>query len=249
MKSDVAVSIPSSYRTIPILQEGKSYSPAKKDFPYNPAMDRVRELVKRRAAEQQKTLAELSKAIGRNHAYLQQFVKRGVPATLPEEIRPKLARLLRVEEQDLRSGSGRPLGAEIVLEPEAPNERAAPTVKVVGYVGAGATANYYNVPGSELDTVSAPEGATPETVAVEIRGNSLGELFDRWLVFYDQVRRPVTPDLLGRLCVVGLPDDRVLVKKIRRGHNGLFDLHSNTEEPIRGVEIEWAARVKNMVPR
>lgn len=123
------------------------------------------------------------------------------------------------------------------------------TVRVVGYVGAGEAAHFYAVAQGELDEVPAPDGATPETVAVEIRGNSLGELFDRWLVFYDSVRRPVTSDLIGQLCVVGLPDDRVLVKKIRRGHNGLFDLHSNTEEPIKDVAIEWAARVKSMVPR
>ena len=37
----------------------------------------------------------------------------------------------------------------------------------------------------------------PETtVAVEIRGERLGA---RWLVYYDQVERPVTPELIGKL--------------------------------------------------
>jgi transcriptional regulator with XRE-family HTH domain len=137
-----------------------------------------------------------------------------------------------------------------VFDAAMPDERPnRPTVKVVGYVGAGEIAHFYAVAQGELDEATVPEGATPETVAVEIRGNSLGELFDRWLIFYDEVRRPVSSDLLGRLCVVGLPDERVLVKKIRRGQNGLFDLHSNTEEPIRNVAVEWAARVRQMVPR
>lgn len=124
------------------------------------------------------------------------------------------------------------------------------SVRVVGYVGAGAKAHYYALPPDELDTVPAPESATPETVAVEIRGSSLGPAFDRWLAFYDDVRRPATEDMLGHLCVVGLSDERVLIKRLERGRRpGLFRLVSNTEPPIEDVPIEWAARVKSMVPR
>lgn len=126
----------------------------------------------------------------------------------------------------------------------------ASTVPLVGYVGAGAEAHYYALSHGELDRVPAPDGATQETVAVEVRGESLGTLFQHWLVYYDEVRSPVTSDLIGRLCVVGLPDDRVLVKQIKATkHSGLYDLHSNTEDPIRGAAISWAARVKSMVPR
>lgn len=122
--------------------------------------------------------------------------------------------------------------------------------RVVGYVGAGATAHYYALPADELDTVPAPEGATPETVAVEIRGSSLGPMFDRWLAFYDDVRRPATDDLIGKLCVIGLSDERVLIKRLEKGRRaGLYRLASNTEPPIEDVPIEWAARVKGMVPR
>src|SRR5262245_1928367 len=81
-------------------------------------------------------------------------------------------------------------------------------VRVVGYVGAGAEAHYYAVAQGDLDEVAAP-AVTDSTVAVEIRGDSLGALFDRSLVFYDDVRSPVTADLVGKLCVVGLPDDRI----------------------------------------
>jgi DNA-binding XRE family transcriptional regulator len=96
-----------------------------------------------------------------------------------------------------------------------------------------------------------PEGSSDETVAVEIRGDSLGALFDRWLVFYDDVHRPVTADQVGKLCVVGLLDGRILIKKVQRSRarQGLFHLFSNTEAPILDVEIEWAAKVLNMVPQ
>jgi len=124
------------------------------------------------------------------------------------------------------------------------------TVPLVGYVGAGAEAHFYAVAQGNLDEVPAPDNSSPATKAVEIRGDSLGSLFDRWLVFYDDVRSPFTLDLVGKLCVVGLKDDRVLIKKIRQGSKKhLFRLLSEREPPIEDVEIEWAAKVKTMVPR
>lgn len=127
-------------------------------------------------------------------------------------------------------------------------QSAARTVPLVGYVGAGAEAHF--AAAGELGEVPAPTDATDTTVAVEIRGESLGAFFDRWICFYDDVRRPVTADLIGRLCVVGLEDDRVLIKKIQRSRTkGLFHLLSQTEGPILDVAVEWAARVKNLVPR
>lgn len=124
-------------------------------------------------------------------------------------------------------------------------------VPVKGYVGAGAQAHFLPLQEGELDRVDPVQGTTEKTVAFEIRGESLGELFDRWLVFFDDVRRPITPDLIGKLCVVGLADGRILVKKVRRGKEGLFTLISDglREPPIENVAVEWAARVKTMVPR
>lgn len=124
------------------------------------------------------------------------------------------------------------------------------TVPLVGYVGAGATAHYY-ADGNGLDEeVDAPEGATENTVAVVVRGDSLGALFDHWLVFYDDVRDPPTTSMLGKLCVVGLADGRILVKQLKKGQlPGHFHLISNTEPPIYDAIVEWAAIVKQMTPR
>ena len=133
---------------------------------------------------------------------------------------------------------------------EAPEEPATPKVPVAGYVGAGAETHFYAVAQGGLDEIDAPDGSTPDTVAVEIRGGSLGTFFDRWLVFYDDVRRPVTPDLVGKICVVGLDDGRVLIKKLQRSRSpGLFNLASQTEAPILDVAVEWAASVKGLKPR
>jgi hypothetical protein len=134
-------------------------------------------------------------------------------------------------------------------EPGREYEHRPPVTRIVGYVGAGAAAHNYAVAQGDLDEIAAPEGASEHTVAVEIRGNSLGELFDRWLVFYDDVRRPVTEDLIGKLCVVGLADGRVLIKKIGKESSGFYALLSEKEPPIENAVIEWAARVKAMAPR
>jgi phage repressor protein C with HTH and peptisase S24 domain len=65
-------------------------------------MDAVRKLILDRAADTGTNLAELSRKIGKNHAYLQQFVKRGIPAELPEKVRHSLAPALGVSESSLR---------------------------------------------------------------------------------------------------------------------------------------------------
>jgi len=122
-------------------------------------------------------------------------------------------------------------------------------VPLIGYVAAGAEAHYYD--GDHFaDQLEAPEGTTESTVAVQIRGGSLGTFFDGWIIFYDDVRRPVTDDLIGPLCIVGLPDGRVLVKKIKPSRNrGLYHLYGQFGDPILDTPVEWAARVKSMVPR
>lgn len=124
-------------------------------------------------------------------------------------------------------------------------------VRLVGYVGAGGKAHLYAIADQDFEEVEAPRGSSDQTVAVEIRGKSFGPLLDRWLVFYDDIRSPITDDLIGQVCVVGLSDDRILIKQIRRDRDGSYTLISNStnEPPIEDVEIEWAAPVKDIRPR
>ncbi len=123
-------------------------------------------------------------------------------------------------------------------------------VPLVGYVGAGAIAHFYADGQGPFDEVPAPDAASARTVAVQIRGHSLGALFDNWLVFYDDVRDPPGDDLVGRMCVCGLADGRVLIKALKRSQiAGLWTLLSNTEPPIYDVVLEWAALVREMRPR
>ncbi|HEY3812837.1 MAG TPA: helix-turn-helix transcriptional regulator [Caulobacteraceae bacterium] len=182
------------------------------------------------------TLEGLAERIGMSHQNLGRIERGLVP--LQDEWVIAIARALEVEPADL------------FREPGAgPHAGGPKTVPLVGYVGAGAQAHFY-ASTDVLDDVPAPEGATEHTRAAQIRGDSLGPLLDAWLIYYDDVRTPVTPDLIGRLCIVGLPDDKVLVKKLERSRSpGLFHLISNNEAPILDQTVQWAALVKQMSPR
>ena len=155
----------------------------------------------------------------------------------------RYARKFRVSLEWLLTGKG---NKERRLLPTA---EAAQHVNLVGYVGEG-SATYFVAEDAQFDEVPAPAGANDATVAVEIRGDSLGPFFDRWLVYYDDVRQPVKAELIGKLCVVGLADGRILIKKVVRAKSrNLYHLLSPSGEPLLDVIIEWAARVKNMVPQ
>jgi hypothetical protein len=126
-----------------------------------------------------------------------------------------------------------------------------PTVPLVGHVGASSDDVYYAGADDPAESVPMPSGASPETVAVEIRGDSLGAGFNGWLAFYDDVRAPLTPDLLGRLCVVSLTDGRVLIKIPRQAPGKRFHLLPNAPggEPILDAKVEWAAKVIHLTPK
>lgn len=205
-------------------------------------MEDLRSLVVRRLAEMDNpSPITLAQQYGLERGFINDIVIGKKKRVLDHT---KLAAALRVDAAALAAGRLEP-----IFDPS--DEADRDTVPLVGYVGAGEEAHFYALSHGELDRVPAPDGATSDTVAVEIRGESLGALFQRWLVYYDEVRSPVTSDLIGRLCVVGLANDKVLVKQIRvsKKGGGLYDLHSNTEGPILDVPVMWAARVKSMVPR
>lgn len=68
-------------------------------------LDPIRKLVKDTLAWRQISLREASLAIGRNAAYLQQYIERGIPAELPEKIRESLAEFMNVSDDVLKYDS------------------------------------------------------------------------------------------------------------------------------------------------
>jgi hypothetical protein len=73
-------------------------------------MDIVRETLDRLIREQGDDYASISRLLGRNAAYVQQFIRRGTPRKLDEDDRRLLARYFGVDEGAL-GGSGAPVVA------------------------------------------------------------------------------------------------------------------------------------------
>ncbi|MFM7779963.1 MAG: helix-turn-helix transcriptional regulator, partial [Alphaproteobacteria bacterium] len=117
----------------------------------DPTRLRVMKLIQRKRTD----LKKASLAIGRNAAYLQQYLYRGIPKTLPEDAREALAAFLGVPEESLR-----PPKTESAVEPALPALAAAiatapPTAMCGGMPG------FSQVP--ELDVrASAGHGAFHE---------------------------------------------------------------------------------------
>jgi hypothetical protein len=137
--------------------------------------------------------------------------------------------------------------ADLPVQPRPP----APTRRpIVGYVGTGAESHFYAVAPEDFDEIEALTFATESTVALEIRGTSLGSYLHHWFVLYDDMRKPPTADLIGELCVVALQDGRFLVKRLARGAaEGKFDLIAQAGPRIRNASIVWASKVKAIIQR
>jgi SOS-response transcriptional repressor LexA len=130
-------------------------------------------------------------------------------------------------------------------------ERSRP-VEIVGIAGAGPDgAVVFSNERGNLGEAPVPHDATEDTVAIEVRGDSMRGIAENgWLVYFDEQRTPPTEDLIGEICVVGLSDGRVLIKKLLRGRKKKhFDLESAAAPLIQDARVEWAARVTSILPR
>lgn len=121
------------------------------------------------------------------------------------------------------------------------------TTKIRGLAAAGSDMVAYSAGDDPDEWVRAPTNATKTTVAVRLRGDSLGGYLDGWLAFYDEGRKLKPDELIGKMCVIELADGRVMVKKITRG--GVpkrFTLLSLTQAPVYDAEVVWAAEIMEM---
>src|SRR3954453_11529223 len=71
-------------------------------------LDDPRLVLERLCAQRGEDFAGLSRMLGRNAAYIQQFVRRGVPKRLGEDERRKLARYFGVSERMLGGPAAEP---------------------------------------------------------------------------------------------------------------------------------------------
>lgn len=184
------------------------------------------------AAGRGDSLAALSAMLGRNAAYLHQFVTRGSPRRLDPDDRQRLADYFGVEEVELGADAGRRAFALPRLDIAA---SAGPGAFVDGEIVLGAAA---------LDPALAAQLGLVEGQAaiVRVRGDSMEPgLIDGDLIVVDRARR--TPDARGGVFVLRI-EDAVMVKRIRRTRDGLSVVSDNpVAAPVPDRPVEVIGRV------
>ncbi|MFM2150289.1 MAG: hypothetical protein RLZZ187_2595 [Pseudomonadota bacterium] len=175
-------------------------------------MDDVRQRLAELLKAQDRSLAAASRAIGRNPAYLQQFIERGVPRALPEDVREDLAALIGCTPDELRSLPGRKSPrteqakhtAEAAahpnavpapdVEPPAPRPSGPPDVPLFGAASCGADGSFaVNMIGGAVDYIPRPGRLlnAKNLFAVIAQGDSMEPLYQHGMTVFCREGFPI----------------------------------------------------------
>ncbi len=175
-------------------------------------MDNARTLLGHLIDERGEDFASVSRLLGRNAAYVQQFIKRGVPKKLAEDDRRLLADYFRVDEALLGGPAARPAGPAMV---------AIPRFSLGASAGPGAFDGDERQAGIVgMDPRALRElTATPEAVsAIKVAGDSMAPtLADGDDILVDSA--DAAERLRDGIYVLRL-DDALNVKRIARDPSG-----------------------------
>jgi phage repressor protein C with HTH and peptisase S24 domain len=154
-------------------------------------IDPVRELIKTTLHQRHLNMSAVSKKLGKNHAYLHQFLDRGIPARLPETVREQLAVILEVPEEQLR-GSG--AVARVTRVGRAGTlVSSGDKIPVLG-AGQGGPDGWFPWNGEIVDYIFRPPylaGAT-QAYAVYVAGSSMEPRYYAGELVYVHPGKPVT---------------------------------------------------------
>jgi phage repressor protein C with HTH and peptisase S24 domain len=136
-------------------------------------MDTARLTIVSRVAELGLSLSELSLKVGKNHAYFQQFIKRGVPNRLPEEVRGRVSEILGIDEWVLKE----PVTSSEFLATTKEHRgvtRGAAWIPVYGHAMGGKDGEFI-LSGNQVSEVLAPPNLShvPDAYAVYVVGDSM----------------------------------------------------------------------------
>lgn len=120
---------------------------------------------------------------------------------------------------------------------------------LVGYVGAGG--QFFplddHAMGQGMDVAEPPPGGDEDAaVAVKVRGHSMHPVYrDGDTLYYTRNRANDWMALIGRDCIAGLQDGRVMVKVLRPGtQRNRWTLASYNSPDLDNVEISWVAPIR-----
>jgi SOS-response transcriptional repressor LexA len=163
-------------------------------------------------------LKSLSLTIGRNHAYLQQYLMRGSPRELPEAVRHGLAPLLGVSPDDLRS-TALPLAGRLEGDLRGVGPvRAADRTDLPVYASAEGGAGIL-ITSEPIDFIRRPEPllSVRDGYACYVIGDSMSPAYEQGDLLLVHPGRPARP---GDDCafIRGLDDgtQEALVRRLLR---------------------------------
>lgn len=137
-------------------------------------MDVARGAIVSRVAELGLSLSELSLKVGKNHAYFQQFIKRGVPNRLPERVRGQVAEILGIDERILKEPVPSPAEFMKGNAEQRGASRSLALIPVYGHALGGKDGEFI-LSGNQVSEVSAPPSLShiPDAYAVYVVGESM----------------------------------------------------------------------------
>jgi transcriptional regulator with XRE-family HTH domain len=124
-------------------------------------------------------------------------------------------------------------------------------VPIIGRVGANPDGLVLFAQGQEPgDLAPIPPGGTDQARALLVVGHSMrGIADDGALIYFEDQRTAVTPDMLGHVVVVEVDTDEVLVKRLLRGSRaGRYDLESIAGPTRQDARLRWAAHITAIIP-
>jgi len=165
-----------------------------------------------------KNLRSLSLAVGKNEAYLHQFIHKGSPVRLPEEDRRKLADLLDVEEQELTD-----IRLPNVLPSYTKHAKTA-LLEMWSVDTACSTVGFFSMPSADFSNITS---TTPNDVKmISVKGDSMSPtLQDGDYVFADISQKDFSTDGLYLIQSA----DRLTVKRLQQiNTSDLWIISDNT---------------------
>lgn len=203
-------------------------------------------------------LANLSRQIGRNHAYLGQYLWRGTPRSLDEDDRKALAGILKITQEELKTGS-KPGGDEkgvdnhqssvagrndqgLAFQPGAQTVSQWPKdVKILGYVKAG-TDGFFLDQGGHHGMAYRPPAlmGVEDAFAVRVHDESMVPAFKPGRIVWVHPTRTPFP---GDDIVIEMIDGQAFLKELVRR----TDKHVTCRQwrPEKEIKFE-RAKIKNM---
>jgi phage repressor protein C with HTH and peptisase S24 domain len=179
-------------------------------------MDTLRKKIFDMLEDKNISLSSASTAIGKNVAYLHQFLNKGSPVTLPEEQRVRLANLLEVDEQEL---TDRPIVRSLKLF--KPNTVFIEMLDVSACCGTGTDVTtepvigFWQMPLVDFNAMSLTK---PENIKIikAVGDSMIPTVQDGDYVFVDISNQYITSD---GVYVLRLPTG-LSIKRIQNGLNG-----------------------------